>query len=95
VLSSALVDRRWCRGDRGARRGRAGGDEDGRGAVLKITADLKEIDAAREQASGTDDQAWTGATDLLAQALGCEDVQAPYREAVRTPTAQWAPPVRF
>jgi len=37
--------------------------------VLKITADLKEIDAAREQASGTDDQAWTGATDLLAQAL--------------------------
>src|SRR5262245_31402345 len=55
-------------------------------AVLKITAELQQIDAAREQASGTDDQAWTGATDLLAQELGREDLQALYQEAVRTPT---------
>src|SRR5262249_43558813 len=50
------------------------------------TAELQQIDAARQQASGTDDQAWTGATDLLAQALGREDLQALYREAARTPT---------
>jgi chromosome segregation ATPase len=55
-------------------------------AVLKITAELQQIDAARMQASGTDDQAWSGAVDLLAEGLGREDLQKLYQEAVRTPT---------
>jgi chromosome segregation ATPase len=55
-------------------------------AVLKITAELQQIDAARAQASGTDDQAWSGAVDVLAEGLGREDLQKLYQEAVRTPT---------
>jgi hypothetical protein len=54
--------------------------------VLKTTSELQQIDAARAQASGADDQAWSGAIDLLAEALGREDLQTLYREAVLTRT---------
>jgi hypothetical protein len=54
--------------------------------ILKTTAELQQIDAAREQASGADNQAWDGAIDLLAEELGREDLQTLYRQALITPT---------
>jgi hypothetical protein len=56
-------------------------------AVLKISAELQQIDAARAEALGADDEAaWSGGIGLLAEALAREDLRTLYQEAVRTAT---------
>jgi hypothetical protein len=56
-------------------------------AVMKITTDLQQIEADRQQAVGAgDDSAHGRAVDLLAQALAREDLRELYQQAVRTAT---------
>ena len=52
--------------------------------VVKITAELSQIDAEREKLADSDDE--DGAVDLLAQALAREDLNELLREASRTPS---------
>jgi hypothetical protein len=52
--------------------------------VVKITAELSQIDAEREKLLESDNE--DGAVDLLAQALAREDLNELLREASRTPT---------
>lgn len=53
-------------------------------AVVKITAELSQIDAARQKLIDAHDE--DGAVDLLAQALAREDLNELLTEASRTPT---------
>ena len=56
-------------------------------AVAKITADLRQIEAEREQALGAgENAAYGGAVEILVQALAREDLRELYQEAVRTRT---------
>jgi hypothetical protein len=56
-------------------------------AVLKFTAELQQIDAARAEALGADDDAaWSRGVDVLAEALAREDLRTLYQEVVRTAT---------
>jgi hypothetical protein len=55
--------------------------------VLKITADLQQIEAERQKLLGSGDDAVYGrAVDLLAESLAREDLGELFREAVRTAT---------
>jgi hypothetical protein len=56
-------------------------------AVVKITAELQQIESERQKALGSsDDAVYDRAVDLLAQALAREDLRQLYQEAVRTAT---------
>jgi hypothetical protein len=56
-------------------------------SVAKITAQLQEIEADRQKAVGTrNDAVYDRAVDLLAQALAREDLRQLYQEAARTAT---------
>jgi chromosome segregation ATPase len=61
----------------------------GEDAVVKITNELQEIEAGRQRALGSGDEAvYARATDLLAQALTQEDLQRLYEEALLTPAKE-------
>jgi chromosome segregation ATPase len=56
-------------------------------AVVKLTAELQQIDGDRQRATGASEGAvYDRAVDLLAQTLSREDLGELYQEAVRTPT---------
>jgi hypothetical protein len=55
--------------------------------VVKITAELQQIESDRQNAlSASEDAVYDRAADLLAQALAREDIRELYQEAVRTAT---------
>jgi hypothetical protein len=57
--------------------------------VTKITKELSQIEAGRQQAVGAGyDAIYTGAIDLLAQELTQRDFQRLYQDALRTPSKQ-------
>ena len=57
--------------------------------VTKITKELSQIEAGRQQAVGAGyDAVYTGAIDLLAQELTQRDFQRLYQDALRTPPKQ-------
>jgi hypothetical protein len=57
--------------------------------VTKITKELSQIEADRQQAVGAGyDAIYTGAVDLLAQELSQRDLQRLYQDALRTPPKQ-------
>ena len=58
-------------------------------AVAKTTAELQQIEAEREREVGSgEDSAYSGAIDLLAQALAREDLNQLYQEALQTPAKE-------
>ncbi len=59
----------------------------GEGTIVKITAELQAIEAERQKALGSGDEATYGsAVDVLIQGLAREDLNQLYREASRTAT---------
>ena len=56
-------------------------------AVVKITAELRQIEAERQHAMG-DDAIYTQAIELLAGALAQKDLQQLYQDALRTPAKE-------
>lgn len=59
----------------------------GEEAIVKITAELQEIEVDQQRALGAGDEAVPGgAVDLLARALEGEDLRRLHEEAARTPT---------
>ena len=56
-------------------------------AVVKITAELRQIEAERPQAMG-DDAIYTQAIELLAGSLAQKDLQQLYQDALRTPAKE-------
>jgi hypothetical protein len=60
---------------------------DAEGAVAKTTTELQQIEAEREKALGTgENAAYSGAIEILVQALTREDLRQLYQEAARTRT---------
>jgi len=58
-------------------------------AVVKITGELRQIEAERHQATGSGyDAIYTSAVELLAQALIQKDLQRLYEDALRTPAKE-------
>ena len=58
-------------------------------AVVKITGELRQIEAERRQATGPGyDAIYTSAVELLAQALIQKDLQRLYEDALRTPAKE-------
>ncbi len=57
--------------------------------VVKITAELRQIETERQQAMGSgDDAIYTKAVELLAGALAQEDLRRLYQDALRTPAKE-------
>ena len=57
-------------------------------AVVKITAELRQIEAERQQANGNETAIYTKAIELLAGALAQKDLQRLYQDALRTPAKE-------
>ncbi len=58
-------------------------------AVVKITAELRQIETGRQQEMGSgDDAIYTKAVELLAGALAQEDLRRLYQDALRTPAKE-------